>query len=183
MVQPITKPDSPDRTKRIVLAIVLTFYCVSFAYILTRQPLILVRSDHFSRWYAARMLFMEGRSLYDPKNGKEVVAMNTIPVDPIEGSFFYPAHLLLLIAPQVCLPYPIAHFLWVCLIQFFLISGLWLASNLTQWPRSTNFLTLLLFGSLFFIPNIQNILWGQFGTINLISLALILSALNKKNMP
>ena len=90
MVQPITKPDSPDRTKRIVLAIVLTFYCVSFAYILTRQPLILVRSDHFSRWYAARMLFMEGRSLYDPKNGKEVVAMNTIPVDPIEGSFFIP---------------------------------------------------------------------------------------------
>ena len=170
-----TKTDNTQYSiRRTILAAVLILYCLSFTLVLTHQPLGLVGSDYYSRWYATRMLFNEHRSLYDPRNSEEVT------VATIEGSFFYPAHLVLITAPMVILPFPIARFLWMLIIQILLLVGVWFVSSIYKWPRSFNHFAILLFASLFFIPNIQNTIWGQFGTISTISLALVLYTLIKE---
>jgi hypothetical protein len=141
---------------------------------------VLIRSDHFSRWYAVNKLLTEQRSIYDPQNGKEIVALNSIPVDPIEGSFFYPAHLLVFLIPVAKLPYHIAHFLWIFTIQLFLIIGLFAIYKETHWPRSINQFSLLVLLSILFIPNLQNTIWGQYNTIGVISIVLIYITLRRK---
>lgn len=173
------RSEDQEGAKRIVLAAILLLYSMALAFIFTRQRIVLVRSDHHSRWYATTKLFFEGRSLYDPQNGQEVVALSPIPVDPIEGSFFYPAHLMLLTAPLAFFPYPVAHFIWLVSIQLFLILGTWLVSDHVGWPHSTTQLTILLLLAVFSIPNTQNTIWGQFNTVGVISLALVFLALRK----
>jgi hypothetical protein len=165
--------DSHLRAKTIILLLVGFLFSVVFAYLLTRQQAVLIRSDHFSRWYATNKLVMEGRSLYDPQNGREVVSLNSIPTDPIEGSFFYPAHLVLLTLPLAWLPYPLAHFIWLVAIQLFFILGIYWVSRAEGWPRSPNALALYLLMAIFFIPNLQNTIWGQFNTVSVIGLALV----------
>lgn len=165
--------DSQLRAKTIILLLVGFLFSVAFAYLLTRQQAVLIRSDHFSRWYATNRLVMEGRSLYDPQNGREVVALNRIPTDPIEGSFFYPAHLMLLTLPLAWMPYPLAHFIWLVAIQLFFIAGIYWISRVEGWPRSPNALAAYLLLAIFFIPNLQNTIWGQFNTLSVIGLALV----------
>jgi len=126
------------------------------------------------------MLVTQHRSIYDPSNGQEVVSLNPIPVDPIEGSFFYPATLLVFTLPLVSLPYPVAHFIWVTLIQLFVLTGIGLVYREIHWPDSTNQLTVLVLLSMFFIPNLQNTIWGQFNTIGFLSLALVFVALQRE---
>ena len=114
-----------EETKKVIILFLVGFgFSAIFSWVLTRQESILIRSDHFSRWYATRMLVIQQRSIYDPGNGREVVSLNPIPVDPIEGSFFYPATLLVFTLPLVSLPYSVAHFIWVTLIQLFVLIGI-----------------------------------------------------------
>jgi hypothetical protein len=166
--------------KLLVLLFVSVVFSAAFSYLLSNQPDVLVRSDHFSRWYATSKLVYEGRSLYDPQNGVEIVALNSIPVDPIEGSFFYPAYLVALILPIVWLPYPLAHFIWLTIIQIFLISAVWIIYKEGNWPDSINAFTLFIFLSILFIPNLQHTIWGQFNTIAVLSLALVISSLRRE---
>ncbi len=166
--------------KLIVLIFVSLVFSTAFSYLLSKQPTVLVRSDHFSRWYATYKLVAEHRSLYDPQNGREIVALNSIPFDPIEGSFFYPAYLTVFTLPLARLPYPQAHFIWLTLIQLFLISGIGLIYHEIKWPASINQFTLILFLSVLFIPNLQNTIWGQFNTIAVISLALVYLCLRRQ---
>jgi hypothetical protein len=42
--------------KLIILLAVSLLFSAAFSYILSRQPIILIRSDHFSRWYATNKL-------------------------------------------------------------------------------------------------------------------------------
>lgn len=165
--------DPQAKAKTILLLLVCFLFSVVFASLLTQQPAVLIRSDHFSRWYATHNLVMENRSLYDPQNGREVVALNSIPTDPIEGSFFYPAHLMLLILPLAWMSYPLAHFIWLVAIQLIYIAGIYLVSWAEGWPRSPNALAVFLLLSMFFIPNLQNTIWGQFNTVSVISLAMV----------
>jgi len=152
------------------------------AYILSQQPGVLIRSDHYSRWYATLKFVTEGRSIYDPRNGEEIVSLNSNPTAPIEGSFFYPAHLLILTLPLVGFTYPVAHSIWLFLIQVFNITGLYLIARQVRWPGSANSIAVLLFLSILFIPNIQNTIWGQFNTVGVISLALVMISLRLGRM-
>ena len=168
---------SPPRSldnhrKTALLLLVCLLFAAAFAYLLTRQPMILIRSDHFSRWYATYKLAYEHRSIYDPQNGREVVALNTLPVNPVEGSFFYPAPLLVFTLPLAWLPYPTAHFIWVTVIQLFMVVGIYLVARQLDWPHSINHLSLFLLLTIIFIPNLQHTIWGQFNTISVIGLAL-----------
>lgn len=164
-------PNRIDRKKLIVLAVVLLVYSLAFSYLLSVQGQVLARSDHFSRWYPTQKLFTEGRSLYDPRNRLEVNALNEIRIDPLSSSFFYPAHLILLTAPLVVFAYPLAHFIWVFLIQVFYIAGIWLIWRENGWPETVNRFTVFLLMAVFFIPNVQNTIWGQFNTVAVLSLA------------
>jgi hypothetical protein len=159
--------------KLIILLAVSLLFSAAFAFILSQQPIILVRSDHYSRWYATYKLVTEGRDLYDSQNGEEIVALNTLPFDPVEGSFFYPAYLIAFTMPLVWMPYPAAHFIWLTLIQLFLITGIWLLYREIKWPHTVNQFTVFLLLSMVFIPNIQNTIWGQFNTLAVISLVLV----------
>jgi hypothetical protein len=170
---------SEESKKIIILFLVGLFFSVMFSWVLTRQESVLIRSDHFSRWYATHMLVAQHRSIYDPRNGQEVVSLNPIPYDPIEGSFFYPATLLVFTLPLATLPYPQAHFIWVVLIQIFMLAGIGLIYRETHWPGSANRLAVLVLLSMFFIPNLQNTIWGQFNTIGFLSLALVYTALQR----
>jgi hypothetical protein len=173
--------DPKAKEKTIILLAVSCLLSIALAFILSRQTVILIRSDHFSRWYATYKLVTEGRSIYDPENGKEIVSLNQIPTDPIEGTFFYPAHVLALTLPLVWLPYPIAHFIWLVLIQFFTIFGIFLVWRVKKWPDSPNQFAFFLLLSILFIPNIQNTIWGQFNTLALISLALVYISLIREH--
>ena len=166
--------------KLLILFLVSLVFSIAFSYLLSNQPTVLIRSDHFSRWYATFKMVTEQRSLYDPQNGKEIVTLNSIPFDPIEGSFFYPAYMIVFILPFVWFPYPLAHFIWLILIQIFLILAIWLIYREIKWPDSINQFTLFFFLSIFFIPNFQNTIWGQFNTIAVISLALIYICLRRQ---
>jgi hypothetical protein len=152
---------------------------LQFHYYLVNQETTLIRSDHFSRWYATNKLVTEGRSIYDSRNGQEIVSLNTIPVDPIEGSFFYPAHLLIFILPIANLPYPVAHFIWLTLIQIFSLLAIWIIYREIHWPSSVNKLTVLVMLSIVFIPSFQNTIWGQFNSISVLSLALVYISLRR----
>jgi hypothetical protein len=162
-----------EKAKFTILLITCLAFSVAVAYLLSRQPMIRIRSDHYSRWYATYMLVTEHRSLYDPQNGQEIVALNTIPFDPIEGSFFYPAYLILFTLPLVWIPYFWAHFIWLILIQLFLVLGIWIVFREAQQPISVYLFTIFLFLSMLFIPNLQNTIWGQFNTIAVLGLALV----------
>ncbi len=166
-----------DSKKRLVLFVVCLLFFIALAAWLSAQGNILIRSDHFSRWYAVYKLLAEGRSLYDPRNGAEIVALNSIPTAPVEGSFFYPAYLMLFIVPVARLPYPLAHFIWLVTIQLFLLLGLWLTARQTGWPERVSGFTVLIGLSVVFIPSLQHTIWGQFNTIGVISLALTYAAL------
>ena len=162
---------------------ILIVFCVSISVLisllLSRQQSILIRSDHYSRWYATYRLINDNRSIYDPQNGVDVVSLNSRPTDPIAGTFSYPAHLLFFTLPFALLPYPIAHFLWLVIIQLFVIIAIWLLYREMEWPKTINQFTIFLILSIFFIPNIQNVIWGQFNSISVISLVIIILALRR----
>lgn len=165
--------------KLIILLAVSLLFSAAFAFILSQQPIILIRSDHYPRWYATYKLVTEGRDLYDPKNGEEIVVLNTLPFDPVEGSFFYPAYLTVFTLPLVWMPYPVAHFIWLTLIQLFIITGIWLLYREIGWPHTVNQFTVFLWLSMVFIPCIQNTIWGQFNTLAVISLVLVYLSLRR----
>ena len=171
---------SLETKKEFILLLVCSILAIALAFQLSRQPGVLILSDHYSRWYPSQKLITEGRSIYDPQNGIEVVSLNPNPPDPIEGSFFYPAHLLLLTLPLVGMPYPIAHFIWLVLIQAAFITALYLTFKAMDWPPSANLKALFMMLSLLFIPQIQNTIWGQFNSVGMLSLALVYLALRRK---
>jgi len=162
---------------------ILIVFCVSISVLmsllLSMQQSVLIRSDHYSRWYATYRLIKDNRSIYDPQNGADVVSLNSSPPDPIAGTFSYPAHLLFFTLPFALLPYPIAHFLWLVIIQLFVIIAIWLLYREMEWPKTINQFTIFLVLSIFFIPNIQNVIWGQFNSISVISLVIIILALRR----
>lgn len=171
---------SIENKKFTLLFIICLIFSILFSTILSRQSSVLIRSDHFSRWYAVNKLVTEQRSIYDPQNGREVVALNSIPVDPIEGSFFYPAHLIIFFLPIAKLPYYFAHFIWIIINQLFLIIGIFGIYKETHWPHSINQFSILVLLSIIFIPNLQNTIWGQYNTIGVISLMFIFMTLRRE---
>jgi hypothetical protein len=133
------------------------------------------RSDIYLRWYATRKLWADGRSLYDPLNGQEVTT--EVYGVPWVTNFFYPAYLLLFVAPLALLSYQAAHLVWTVIIQLFYLAGLWVLVRLVRWPRSINALTLLFVTAVLFMPAMQHTIWGQFNTIGFLGLALCYWAL------
>ena len=165
--------DQQPGAKIVVLFMVCLVFSVVFAYILTKQRTVLIRSDYFARWYATQKLVTENRSLYDPQNGRDIDSLNGFPNDQIAGNFFYPAYVALIILPLVGISFPLAHFIWVIVIQILLILAILLVSRIEKWPHSSNHLAFFLLLTVFFIPSLQNSIWGQFNTISVISLALL----------
>lgn len=167
-------------TKKIIFLFTVGFlFSVAFSWILSKQPSVLIRSDHFSRWYATYKLVTEHRSIYDPRNGEELVALYPVPANWV-GNFLYPAHLLIFTLPFAQLPYPVAHFIWLILIQLFLLAGIGVVSRETRWPHTINQFSLVFMLSMFFLPNLQNTIWGQFNTIAALGLALVYAALRRE---
>jgi hypothetical protein len=164
------KPDL-ERQKMGVLAVVGFVFCLGMALTLNNIEWVRYRSDFFARWYAADKLLDEGRSLYDRRNGEEVVAYSGFP-DPLQAAFYYPAHLLLFMAPFSLLPYPLAHLIWTAAVQLFYLAGLALVMRRAGWPSSANGVALFMVPAVLFLPYFQHTIWGQFNTIAVLSLAL-----------
>ncbi len=154
--------------------------CVAIAISINRFEITQARSDLYARWVASRHLISEGRNLYDLRNSTEVGANSVNPRLPLEASFFYPAHLFLLIAPLTVVSFPVANLIWLIAIQSFYVLSLWWFSKQSRWPTNSNGFALLLLASLIFIPEIQHTIFGQFNTIGLIALALSLRALLRR---
>jgi hypothetical protein len=163
---------SKENNKLLVLICLIVVYAFAIAYVIISQPINRVSSDFYKRWYPTVMLIQENRSLYDPKNGEDIVAIMPIEYDPIFANFSYPAHLLIFTLPLAFFPIEIALFVWLVVIQLVLLAGILIASRQFNWPASINGLTALLIATIFSIPAIQNTLWGQFNTISVICLSL-----------
>jgi hypothetical protein len=172
---------SQTRTKTVILLLVCVLFSIALAYVLTKQSTVLVKSDYFARWYATRKLVMENHSLYDPQNGIDIDILNGLPDNQIEGNFFYPAYVALLIIPLIWIPFSQAHFVWLVFIQSLFIAGLCLLAKIEKWPESPNKLAIYLLLTLLFIPNLQNTIWGQFNTLSVISLVLVYLCLRKEH--
>lgn len=171
---------SIDNAQKTILFIMISFLMISFSMILTKQESVLIRSDFYSRWYATNKLLTAHRSIYDLKNGQEIINTHNVSATVMEEGFYYPAHLLVFILPFALLPFPLAYFIWTILIQLFLMSGIWIICRETHWPQSVNQLTLLAILSLLFVPTFQNTIWGQFNTIGVLFLCAVYVALRKE---
>jgi hypothetical protein len=180
-------PTDPQSRARIaILLLVCALYSVALAWLLSRQTQVLNRSDFLPRWYAAHKYVAEGRRIYDPQNSLEVFSLNHPPSELKDeptiypAHFFYPAHLMLLILPFTLLPFPTAFFVWLTLTQLFLVAAIYWIARAEGWPHTPNQLAVYLMLALFFIPSIQNTIWGQFNTLSAISLALVYLCLRRE---
>ena len=170
-----------EKAKTAILIIVLVIVVIAFTLQLNTLPSIRVQSDLFSRWYATRQLLESGRNIYDVKNMEEAVDNKTIPTTPLETGFFYPAHLLVFLAPLAILPYPVAHFIWTLAGQLFFLIGLWIIIREVHWPATLNKQTLIIFLALFFIPFIQHTIWSQFDTLAVIGIAMVFRQIRREH--
>jgi hypothetical protein len=169
-----------EQQKKFVLFIVLLMLLIGAVYVLNQQEIVRLHSDLFSRWYAARMLLEQGRSVYDPMNGAESAAYKLHPTTSLEASFFYPAHLLVILIPLSFLPFPTAHFLWTFSVAVFILLSVYITASTVKWPTTAIGLTWLLILALIFIPSIQQIIWSQFDAIGAIGMALSYAALQRR---
>ena len=146
--------------------------CVGIAFALNRSPAIRTQSDLFARWYASRQLLTSGRNIYDLRNGQEVARYKNIPTTALEAIFFYPAHLLVFVAPLSLLPFEVAHLIWTIAILLFLFLGIWLVTDALRWPPQANHLAAFILAALLFILSLQVAIWSQFDTLAVLFLAL-----------
>ena len=172
----VTTPGNPtkdeERLKRRFLFWFGIILCIGIAFVLNRSASIRFQSDLFARWYASRMLLEKGRDLYDVQNGEEVVAYKQIQTSALEAGFYYPAHLLVFLAPLSRLPFEFAHLTWTTAVLLFSFIGLWIVMQILDWPPTANQLAIFSLMALLFIPTVQNAIWSQFDSIVVISLAL-----------
>ncbi|HLA99693.1 MAG TPA: hypothetical protein VJL34_14695, partial [Anaerolineales bacterium] len=82
-----------EKAKCSILLAIMVIVVSIITIQLNSIPSIRVQADLYSRWYATRQLIESGRNLYDVKNMEEVAGYKTIPTNPLEAGFFYPAHL------------------------------------------------------------------------------------------
>jgi len=181
MNEPIrSRSQQQERQKRLIAIGVVLIACIGIAITINRFETTRVHSDLFARWYASHHLITEGRTLYDPRNSAEVGAISQNPRPTLEASFFYPAHLFLLIGPLALLPFTAANLIWMIAIQSCYILSLWWFSEQAGWPAGSNGFALLLLASMIFIPEMQHTIFGQFNTIGLFTLMLSLRSLLRK---
>ena len=169
-----------DSQKRRLLFWFGVLLCVGMAIALNRSPAIRTQSDLFARWYASKQLLASGRNIYDIRNGQEVALYKNIPTTALEASFFYPAHLLVFVAPLSLLPFEVAHLVWTIAILLFLFFGVWIITDALRWPPTSNQLAFFILASLFFIPSLQVAIWSQFDTLAVLCLALAYLALRQE---
>jgi hypothetical protein len=168
-----------EQKKRTLLFVFSVVLCFLIALVLNRSDQIRYQSDLFARWYAARQLIETGRNLYDIQNGMDVVEYKSLHTTPLEANFFYPAYLLVFVAPLAIINFSSSHLIWTFLVLLFLVLGIWILTTLLKWPPTINQLTAFLLASIFFIPTLQNAIWSQFDSIAVICLALCYLALCK----
>ncbi|NIM96140.1 MAG: DUF2029 domain-containing protein [Anaerolineales bacterium] len=163
-----------------ILIIVGIGFCVALAITLNLNKGIVYKSDLLPRWYATRQLITQGRNLYDPVNGMEAFETFAPSVlSPEDASFFYPAHLILVMAGLALLPYRVAYIFWTFLGLFFYLLSIWLCMKTLQFPQSISQRTVVLVMAVLFIPALQHTIWSQFNTITVLSLSLSFAALRK----
>lgn len=170
---------NPDRGKLLILALVGLLFVLAIASLFSHSEPIRLRADFTQLWFAGRNLLGEGRSLYSTENGIDLILFTGIETNPYEGNFYYPAHLFVLYYPLSLLPLLTASFIWIFFIQICFFVGLWLVIRAAGWPRSTNQITLFLILATFFIPNIQNTIFGQVNTVAVLGIGLAYIALRR----
>ena len=171
-----------ERQKLIILIIIGLIVIVMFAIALNNSATFnRLYSDLFLRWYATTKLFSEGRNLYDPRNADEMwkIAFGHNPWG-YETNFFYPAHLLIFLAPLALLPYQVAHLIWTIVIQIFYFASLLLGIRRSKWPTNSTAIGIFLALNAISLPYIFHTIWGQFNTIGMIGLVLCFLALCDK---
>lgn len=171
-----------ENQKRVLALGIFIILSIGIAVALNRYPAVRYRSDLFSRWYAARQLLQTQRNIYDIRNGEEAAAFKSTPTSALEAGFFYPAHLLILVAPLSLLPFEIANPLWTAALLIFLVLGTWLVSGRLDWPGNANRLAVYLLLALLYIPTLQNAIWSQFDAIAALGLALCYLALRQGSL-
>lgn len=171
-----------EQQKIIFLVVIGLVVMAAFAFTLNNSETFnRLYSDLFLRWYAATKLFHEGRNLYDPRNADEMwkIAFGKNPWG-YETNFFYPAHLLVFIAPLALIPYQTAHLIWTFIVQVFYFASLLLLVRRNRWPSTSNGIAVFMAINAISLPFLFHTIWGQFNTIAMIGLVLCFFALSKE---
>lgn len=171
-------PDT-ERKKLYLLIGVGIVFSLAWVSLLNRVEAIRLHSDLYPLWAATRNLLEQGRSVYDLQNGADMQAFFAGQVHFDDGLFYYPATLLVFLAPLAALPFQTAHFIWTLATLWMFFAGTWLVMAAVDWPRSVNGRTLLLALGTLSIPVWQHTIWAQFNSIAVLALGASLWQLHR----
>jgi hypothetical protein len=122
-------------------------------------------NDFYSRWKGAELLWREGT---DPYSNEATAAIQlgiygrAARPDEDPGLFAYPFYTVFLLAPLVWLPFPWAEAIWLVLLEFSLIGGVFLCLSLANWRLPGWLLAATALWANLFYHSARTILLGQF---------------------
>ncbi|HDN80782.1 MAG TPA: DUF2029 domain-containing protein [Chloroflexi bacterium] len=125
-------------------------------------------NDFYSRWAGARAFWRDGLSPYSDEATLQIqMGIYGRPARPDEdpGLFAYPFYTVFFLWPLVWLPYPWVQAIWMALLEFMLLGGVWIAFSIYGWQPPPGLRIATLLWSLFFYYGARAIILGQFAVV------------------
>ncbi|MFQ6015919.1 MAG: glycosyltransferase family 87 protein [Anaerolineae bacterium] len=159
---------NPIRLSLLGCALILMFALqVYFTYAIftSKQP---GANDFYVPWRGAQALLLQGQNPYSQKVTRQIqLALfgQVVPETQHQFAFAYPLYVALLLAPLVLLPYPQAEAIWLCLLLWTLMGGVFLAMKVWGPRPRLRSLTVLTLGSILFYPSARSLILGQLSIV------------------
>ncbi len=180
--QPVPKPKPQHRWR--VVAVVLLFALLFAGDVYVTHQTFTSRfpgaNDFYSRWRSAQVYWLDG---VDPYSEPATLAIQQgiygRPAKPDEdpGPFAYPFYTVFLLFPLVWLPYVWAEAIWLVILQFSLVAGVFLYLSTVNWPLPPWLMALTGLWAVMFYHSGRTILLGQFAGLIFLWTAGVLYAL------
>ena len=183
--QPVPRPKPQHRWR--VIAVVLLFALLFAADVYVTHQTFTSRfpgaNDFYSRWRGAQVYWLDG---VDPYSQLATLSIQQgiygRPAKPDEdpGPFAYPFFTVFLLFPLVWLPYAWAQAIWLVILQFSLVAGVFLYLSTVNWRLPPWLMALTGLWAVVFYHSGRTILLGQFAGLIFLWTAGVLYALKQE---
>ena len=183
--QPVPTPKPQHRWR--VIGVVLLFALLFAGDVYVTHQTFTSRfpgaNDFYSRWRGAQVYWLDG---VDPYSEQATLAIQqgiygraTKP-DEDPGPFAYPFYTVFLLFPLVRLPYVWAEAIWLVILQFSLVAGVFLYLSTVDWRQPPWLMALTGLWAVLFYHSGRTILLGQFAGLIFLWTAGVLYALKQE---